>query len=74
MQVTDGQREARVANGTPMLTKITAAGCSLNALIAAYCAAHPEDPFKATVHALAAYGCAPSDAVHFGMATLTSRP
>ena len=46
-------------NGTPMLTKITAAGCSLNAYIAAVCAAHPRQLFEATVAALAAYECAP---------------
>lgn len=56
-QVTDGTREARIANGTPMLTKITAAGCSLNACIAAMAGAHPEDLFKAAVHATAYYGC-----------------
>ena len=56
VQVTDGRREARVANGTPMLTKITAAGCSLNACIAAMAAVHPEDLFKAAVHGTAYYG------------------
>lgn len=58
LQVTDGTRSVRILNGTPMLTKITAAGCSLTALIAALCATMPEDPFAATVHGLAYFGWA----------------
>jgi hydroxyethylthiazole kinase-like sugar kinase family protein len=58
VQVTDGAREAHVANGSAMLTKITAAGCSVTALIAAFCAALPQDAFAAATHALACFGCA----------------
>eukprot|EP00892_Ulva_mutabilis_P000489 jgi/Ulvmu1/10440/UM062_0037.1 len=56
--VTDGTRGVRVHNGTPMLTKITAAGCSLTALIAALCAVMPDDPLAAAVHGLAYFGLA----------------
>lgn len=62
-QVTDGRREAHVHNGTPMLTQITAAGCSLNAYIAAMLTVHP-DAFEATTCAMAAYGCAASPSGH----------
>lgn len=35
-QITDGQRLARIANGHPHLTRVTGAGCSLGALMAAF--------------------------------------
>ncbi|AHM05769.1 Hydroxyethylthiazole kinase [Roseibacterium elongatum DSM 19469] len=54
--ITDGPRAARVANGHPMMAQITVMGCSLNGVIAAFCADQP--PFDATVAALAAYGVA----------------
>jgi hydroxyethylthiazole kinase len=54
--VTDGSRAARVANGHPMMARITVMGCSLNGVIAAFCVDQPA--FAATVAALAAYGVA----------------
>jgi hydroxyethylthiazole kinase len=54
--VTDGSRAARVANGHPMMARITVMGCSLNGVIAAFCVEAPA--FDATVAALAAYGVA----------------
>lgn len=54
--ITDGTRAARVANGHPMMSRITVMGCSLNGVIAAFCAGQPH--FEATVAALAAYGVA----------------
>lgn len=54
--VTDGARGARVSNGHPMMGRITAIGCSLNGVIAAFCVDQPR--FEATVAALAAYGVA----------------
>lgn len=54
--VTDGTRAARVANGHPMMAQVTAMGCALNGVIAAFCVGQP--PFEATVAALAAYGVA----------------
>lgn len=56
MQVTDGRRVVGVSNGVEMLTLITAAGCSLTALIASFLVAAPEDPLMATAHALASFG------------------
>lgn len=54
--VTDGVQAVRVANGDPMMPRITALGCSLSGLVAAFVAAAP--PFEATVAALAYYGAA----------------
>ncbi len=46
-------------NGVPLLTKITAAGCAVTALAAAFISCAPHDPLMATAHALAVFGCAP---------------
>lgn len=56
VQVTDGQQVLSVANGVEMLTKITAAGCSVTALIAGFVAAAPADPLLATAAGLAVFG------------------
>lgn len=54
--VTDGKRLAAVANGHPLMGRVTATGCALSALVGAFCAL--EEPFAATLHALAIYGIA----------------
>ncbi|GLC63144.1 hypothetical protein PLESTB_001986200 [Pleodorina starrii] len=56
--VTDGQALVAVRNGSPLLTLITAAGCSLTALIAAFLVVAPGQPLMATSHALAVFGLA----------------
>lgn len=56
-RVTDGTRVATVANGHPMMTRVTALGCSLTAVTGACLAVEP-DPFVAAVHALALVGVA----------------
>lgn len=54
--VTDGERVARPANGTELLTLITGGGCALGATIAAYLSvAHDGDSFEATVAAVTNY-------------------
>ena len=55
--VTDGIRTLTVANGHPLLTRTTASGCALTALIGAW-AAVLDDPLEATAGAMAAYGVA----------------
>jgi hydroxyethylthiazole kinase len=55
--VTDGSRTLSVANGHELLTRTTASGCALTALIGAW-AAVLADPLEATAGALAAYGVA----------------
>ncbi|KAI8465436.1 MAG: hydroxyethylthiazole kinase [Monoraphidium minutum] len=57
--VTDGRRVLGACNGVPLLTQITAAGCSVTALIAAFLAAAPEGrALEATAAALAVFGLA----------------
>lgn len=48
--VTDGRRLLRLANGHPLLTRITGAGCALGALMAAFAAVVP-DPLLAAAAA-----------------------
>jgi hydroxyethylthiazole kinase len=52
--VTDGKRLVRLANGTPLMTRVTALGCALTAVVAAFTAL-TDDAFEATVAALATY-------------------
>ena len=54
--VTDGQHSYHVGNGHPMMPRITALGCSLNGVIAAFAVGALSLP--ATVSALACYGLA----------------
>ncbi|HZP70649.1 MAG TPA: hydroxyethylthiazole kinase [Pseudolabrys sp.] len=55
--ITDGERIAAVANGHPLMAKITAMGCAGSALVAACLAVEP-DAFRAAVAALAIVGVA----------------
>ena len=50
--VTDGKRVMAVANGHPLMTRVTALGCALTSMIGACCAVE-EDPLIATAHAIA---------------------
>jgi len=69
--VTDGKQELFVRNGVPMLTKITAAGCSVTALIAAFVATSPpEERVSATAHALAYFGVAAEESSAKGPGSL----
>lgn len=54
--VTDGTRAARITNGEPIMPRVTALGCSLTGIVAAFIA--DGDPFDATVAALAYFGAA----------------
>lgn len=42
--VTDGRRTARIENGDPWLTRVTATGCSLSALVGAFVAVANREP------------------------------
>lgn len=55
--VTDGQRAVRLANGSPLMTRVTALGCALSGVIGAFVALG-EDPFVATASAIGLYGVA----------------
>jgi len=55
--ITDGKRTCLVANGSPLLTMITGAGCMVGALVAATVGVH-DDLFVATTAAVLAMGLA----------------
>lgn len=52
--VTDGQRVARISNGSPLLTRVTGGGCALGAVMATF-AGIGDDRFAATVAAITVY-------------------
>ena len=54
--VTDGERAAWISNGHPTMPLVTALGCALTGVMAAF--AVGQDPFDAAVGALAYYGVA----------------
>ncbi|XP_057498597.1 hydroxyethylthiazole kinase [Actinidia eriantha] len=56
--ITDGQRVVGAQNGVAMMQKITATGCSVTALIAAFVAVDPLHAFEATASALSIFGIA----------------
>jgi len=56
--VTDGKRVLGVSNGVPLMQKITATGCAVTALIAAFVALQPNLALEATSFALALFGMA----------------
>lgn len=58
--VTDGRQSYRIANGHPLMPRVTALGCALNGVIAAFAVGQP--PLEATVAAMAYYGCAGAQA------------
>ncbi|PSC74808.1 Hydroxyethylthiazole kinase isoform A [Micractinium conductrix] len=56
--VTDGSRVLRVANGVPLLQQITATGCSVTALVAAFVCLFPGQPLEENAAALSYFGLA----------------
>ncbi|ESR24227.1 hydroxyethylthiazole kinase [Lutibaculum baratangense] len=56
-QVASGERLDRVANGHELMSRVTASGCALGAVMAAFAAVDP-DPHDAAVAALVTYGVA----------------
>ena len=54
--ITDGERSYAVSNGHPLMPRVTALGCSLTGIVAAFAVDQP--PLEATVAALAYYGLA----------------
>ena len=56
--ITDGKQVIGAHNGIQMLQKITATGCSVTALIAAFVAIDPTHAFEATAAALSVFGIA----------------
>lgn len=54
--VTDGTRAVRISNGDPMMPRVTALGCSLTGIAAAFAAV--AEPYEASVAAIAYFGAA----------------
>ena len=55
--VTDGSRIARIANGHPLMRRVTGTGCAASAITGAFCAGGT-DPFAAATGALITFGIA----------------
>jgi hydroxyethylthiazole kinase len=55
--ISDGERVVKLANGSPVMAKVTALGCALSAVTGAF-AAVATDRFDAAVAAVAVYGIA----------------
>jgi hydroxyethylthiazole kinase len=55
--ITDGTRELRILNSTPLMARVTGMGCTATALTAAFCAVNAE-PLRAAAHAMAVMGVA----------------
>lgn len=56
--VTDGKRVLGVSNGVQLMQRITATGCAVTALIAAFIAVHPGQLLDAVAFAFAFFGLA----------------
>lgn len=56
--VADGETAYCIRNGHPMMSSVTGTGCQLSAMTAAFVAANPEQPLKATAAAVCAMGLA----------------
>jgi hydroxyethylthiazole kinase len=54
--VTDGNRVFRVANGVPLMTRVTGLGCGLSAAVGAFCAVGRDDLPAAVAAAFGFYG------------------
>ncbi len=55
--ITDGVRRFRLANGHPLMSRVTGTGCVCSALVGAFVAVQP-DPLLASIGALTTYGVA----------------
>ncbi len=54
--VTDGTAVYRIANGQPLMTRVTGMGCGLSALTGAFCAVAGDELLAATAAAFGVYG------------------
>jgi hydroxyethylthiazole kinase len=56
--VTDGERVQEIGNGHPLMTRVTAVGCTASALVGAFLAVEPKDAVTAATAALTVLGIA----------------
>ena len=57
-EVRSRDRAQNLRTGHPLMTQVTAAGCALSAVVAAFLATSPDTPFEASVAALLVFGTA----------------
>ena len=62
--VSDGETTLGVANGDPLLARITGSGCIATAITGSFLAVRPDAPLVAAAEALVALGVAGEDAAH----------
>lgn len=55
--ITDGERVETVSNGSPMMTRVTAMGCTASSMVGAFASVN-KNIFEAVVHAMAVMGVA----------------
>jgi hydroxyethylthiazole kinase len=60
--ITDGQQAVRISGGSALMPQVTAMGCALTCMVGAFAAVAPQDPFLATVTALACFNVAGAQA------------
>lgn len=53
--ITDGTRVETVTNGSPLMTRVTAMGCTASSMVGAFAGINP-DAFEASLHAMAVMG------------------
>ena len=53
--ITDGTRVETVTNGSPLMTRVTAMGCTASSMVGAFAGVNP-DAFEAALHAMAVMG------------------
>ncbi len=61
--ITDGHRVESLRNGSPMMPRVTAMGCTASSMVGAFAAINP-DAFEASLHAMALMGVAGEIAAH----------
>ena len=54
--ITDGRHVYRIANGHPLMARVTGTGCGLSAVCGAFCAVAPDEPLPAAAAAFGFYG------------------
>lgn len=56
--ITDGHRVETISNGSRMMPRVTAMGCTASSMVGAFAAVSPENLFEASLHAMALMGVA----------------
>lgn len=60
--ITDGTRTETISNGSPLMTRVTAMGCTASSMVGAFAGINP-DAFEAALHGMAVMGICGEQAV-----------